>query len=173
MTATGTTPDAGDMPPGAGAGGPGARAQTLAELGNRIFFRLYQAANMMHKTGTRALESKGVTTQQWAVIGALSRPQAREGMSVGELARFLMVSRQNLTVVVARLEKQGYLTRVRDAADGRSRRLWLTPDGEALWQGIVPLIFDYYEQALDEFGIGDRARFLVQLEKLIANMNRL
>lgn len=159
--------------PTAGGGAPASREQALAELGNRIFFRLYQAANMMHKTGTRALESKGVTTQQWAVIGALSRPQAREGMSVGELARFLMVSRQNLTVVVARLEKQGYLTRVRDAADGRSRRLRLTSDGQALWQGIVPLIFDYYEHALDEFGVGERAQFLVQLEKLIANMKRL
>lgn len=150
-----------------------ARDLTLAELANRIFFRLYQAANLMHKTGTRALDSKGVTTQQWAVIGALSRVQAKDGMSVGELARFLTVSRQNLTGVVARLEKQGYLARTRDAADGRSRLLQLTPAGAELWQGIVPLIFAYYESALDEFGVSDRTHFLVLLEKLIGNMKRL
>ncbi len=152
---------------------PAAREQTLAELANRIFFRLYQAANMMHKTGTRALESKGVTTQQWAVIGALSRPQVKDGMSVGELARFLLVSRQNLTGVVARLEKQGYLARTRDETDGRARLLQLTPSGAELWQGIVPLIYAYYEEALDEFGVGERMHFLVSLEKLIANMKRL
>src|SRR4029453_8410998 len=44
------------------------------ELANRVFFRLYQCANMLHKTGTKAVESEGLTTQQWAVLGALSRP---------------------------------------------------------------------------------------------------
>ena len=42
------------------------------ELANRVFFRLYQCANMLHKTGSRAVEAEGLTTQQWAVLGALS-----------------------------------------------------------------------------------------------------
>lgn len=54
------------------------------ELANRIFFRLYQCANMLHKTGSRAVEQLGLTTQQWAVLGALSRPEAERGMGVGE-----------------------------------------------------------------------------------------
>src|SRR5690606_36239207 len=28
------------------------------ELGNRVFFRLYQCANLLHKTGSRAVESE-------------------------------------------------------------------------------------------------------------------
>ena len=61
------------------------------ELANRIFFKLYQCANMLHKTGSRAVQDEGLTTQQWAVLGALSRPEAAQGMGVGELARYLMV----------------------------------------------------------------------------------
>ena len=79
---------AGDMAPG---------------LANRLFFRLYQCTNMLHKTGSRAVEEEGLTTQQWAVLGALSREQAQGGMSVGELARYLMVSRQNLSGVISRM----------------------------------------------------------------------
>jgi len=75
---------------------------TRADLANRVFFRLYQCANMLHKTGTRAVESEGLTTQQWAVLGALSRPQVAQGMSVGDLARYLMVSRQNLSGLISR-----------------------------------------------------------------------
>ena len=63
------------------------------ELANRLFFRLYQCANMLHKTGSRAVEAEGLTTQQWAVLGALSRPEAKGGMSVGDLARYLMVTK--------------------------------------------------------------------------------
>ncbi len=58
------------------------------ELANRLFFRLYQCANMLHKTGSRAVESEGLTTQQWAVLGALSRPESKGGMSVNDLARY-------------------------------------------------------------------------------------
>ena len=54
------------------------------ELANRLFFRLYQCANMLHKTGSRAIEAEGLTTQQWAVLGALSREEALfVGISAG------------------------------------------------------------------------------------------
>ena len=35
------------------------------------------------------MEAEGLTTQQWAVLGALSREQAEGGMSIGDLARYL------------------------------------------------------------------------------------
>ena len=49
---------------------------TKTDLANRLFFRLYQCANMLHKTGSRAVEEEGLTTQQWAVLGALSREKS-------------------------------------------------------------------------------------------------
>lgn len=78
-------------------------------LANRVFFRLYQCANMLHKTGTRAVENEGLTTQQWAVLGALSRDEAKGGMSVGDLARYLKVSRQNLSGLLSRMERDGHV----------------------------------------------------------------
>ena len=74
-----------------------------SELANRLFFKLYQCANLLHKTGTKAVESEGLTTQQWAILGALSRSGAAQGMNMGDLARYLMVSRQNLSGVLGRM----------------------------------------------------------------------
>ena len=59
------------------------------ELANRIFFKLYQCANMLHKTGSRAVQDEGLTTQQWAVLGALSRPEAAQGMGVDASGIFI------------------------------------------------------------------------------------
>lgn len=143
------------------------------ELDNRIFFRLYQCANMMHKTGTRAVEAEGITTQQWAVLGALTRRQAAAGMSVGELAAFLMVSRQNLSGVVARLEAMGYLEKVKDESDGRARRIRLTASGHALWQRLTPMIHGYYTEALDGFSFDDRVDLLHRLNGLLGNLRDL
>ena len=144
------------------------------ELANRLFFRLYQCANMLHKTGTRAVEAEGLTTQQWAVLGALSRPQAQGGMSVGDLARYLMVSRQNLSGLISRMERDGHIGSSPDQLDRRSRLVTMTASGREVW--IVqaqPKIHGYYEQALDGFSTNDITHSLHYLLKLLENMKRL
>lgn len=119
------------------------------DVANRLFFRLYQASNLMHKNGTRAVAAFGSTTQQWAVLGALARPRVRrEGMTVKELIGFLMLSRQNLAAVLDRLEGRGWIEKVKDAADGRSRRSRLTPKGVAIWDEMLVAIGDFYEASL-------------------------
>lgn len=144
------------------------------ELANRLFFRLYQCANMLHKTGSRAIEEHGLTTQQWAVLGALSRPQAAGGMKLGDLARYLMVSRQNLAGVVGRLERDGRVESAGDPQDGRSRLVRLTPAGRQVWQRhAVPKIHAFYEQALDGFSINDMAHTVHYLLKMLENMQRI
>ena len=144
------------------------------ELANRLFFRLYQCANMLHKTGSRAVESEGLTTQQWAVLGALSRQEAQRGMGVNELARYLMVSRQNLAGVIGRMERDGHICVEVDPDDRRSRLIKMTDSGrDVWWNKATPKIHAYYEQALDEFSVGDMTHTLHYLMKLLNNMQRL
>jgi DNA-binding MarR family transcriptional regulator len=119
------------------------------DVANRLFFRLYQSSNLMHKNGTRAVAAFGSTTQQWAVLGALARPHVRrDGMNVKELIAFLMVSRQNLAAVLDRLEARGWIEKIKDAADGRSRRSHLTPKGIEVWDRMQEPIGDFYGAAL-------------------------
>jgi DNA-binding MarR family transcriptional regulator len=144
------------------------------EMANRLFFKLYQCANMLHKTGTRAVEEEGLTTQQWAVLGALSRPVAQDGMSIGELARYLMVSRQNLAGVIGRMERDGYVAVTSDTRDRRSRIVKMTESGHHVWQVLArPKIRAYYEQILADFSINDTAHILHYLIKLLENMQSL
>ena len=144
------------------------------ELANRLFFRLYQCANMLHKTGSRAVEEEGLTTQQWAVLGALSRPQAEHGMSMGELARYLMVSRQNLSGLIGRMEREGHLRIAPDGRDRRSRRVTMTPSGRHVWQVLAqPKIRAYYEATLGDFSVNDIAHTLHYLLKILGNMQAL
>jgi len=144
------------------------------ELANRMFFRLYQCANMLHKTGTRAVEAEGLTTQQWAVLGALSRTDAQHGMSVGDLARYLMVSRQNLAGLVSRMERDGHVQSAPNGKDRRSRLVSMTTTGRTVWQQqAMPKIAAYYQQVLEDFSTDDVAHALHYLLKLLGNMQRL
>lgn len=137
------------------------------DVANRLFLRLYQASNLMHKTGTRAVARFGATTQQWAVLGALSRPAAQQqGMTVKELIAFLMVSRQNLNAVLARLEEAGLVERVRAAGDGRLRHVRLTGQGVQTWSAMHDDIAAYYARALGGFSLDEAVLLYRLLDRL-------
>jgi DNA-binding MarR family transcriptional regulator len=145
-----------------------------SELANRLFFKLYQCANLLHKTGTKAVESEGLTTQQWAILGALSRSGKEQGMNMGDLARYLMVSRQNLSGVLGRMERDGRIEVVTDTRDRRSRLIRITGEGWKVWQQQAqPKIHDYYLAALEGFSVSDQIHATHYLLKLLDNMERL
>ncbi len=142
-------------------------AQGRFELANRLFFRLYQCSNLMHKTGTRHMSDYGATTQQWAVLGALARPLVKDkGMSVKEMIEFLMLSRQNLTAVLDRLEARGWVERVKDPDDGRSRLIRLTTEGVATWQAMQAAIEVFYDKALTGLSPAEQVQLYQLLDRL-------
>ncbi len=143
------------------------------EINNRLFFRFFQAANTLHTKGTQALDEFGVTTQQWSVLGALSRPQASEGMSINELSRYLLVSRQNLTGLLKRLETAGYIERTTGEEDRRSRKVRLTEAGEQLWAQLADPIAHFYDDALKGMSFDDRLAFIHFISLLQKNMSKL
>ena len=75
------------------------------ELNNRLFFRVFQTANLYEAQVTRELTCSAV---QGAVLGALSR-DVEQGMSFSALYTYLAVSRQNLDAVLKRLEQAAYV----------------------------------------------------------------
>lgn len=141
------------------------------DLAKRLFFRLYQCANLLHKTGNRALSKHGVTTQQTAVFGALSTASKQRGVTVGELTDYLMVSRQNLTGVLSRMESHGHIRRSVDPGDQRSRRIQLTAEGQRLWEeAILPSTLEYYDTALKGVSVEEQLAALHHIDRLLDNI---
>lgn len=144
------------------------------ETANRLFFRLYQCSNLMHKNGTRHVAKFGATTQQWAVLGALARPLVRaRGMSVKDLIEFLMLSRQNLTAVLDRLEARGWVQRIKDPQDGRSRLIHLTDEGNRVWAAMQEGIAAFYDKALEPLGEEERIQLHLLLNRLRDGLDRV
>ena len=140
------------------------------EINNRLFLRFFQAANTLT---TKTAQSVGITTQQWSVMGALSRPQVQAGMSINELSRYLLVSRQNLTGVLTRLERDGIIERATAEEDRRSRKVRLSAKGEDLWRQLAEPIRAFYDGALSGFSFDDRITFIHYVNRLQKNMSEL
>lgn len=158
------------QPSGPGGQMPGKPDRVADHLNNRIFFRLFQVGNTLQK---QAVKELGITTVQWAVLGALSDPRPTYGMSVGTLADFLVVSRQNLDGVLKRLERDGLVERVTDPADKRARMVKLTKEGSAFWTDLRERIFQFYDQAVSGFRFDDRvalAHYLNELQRQLVTV---
>jgi len=99
-----------------------------------------------------------LTSQQTQLLCTLSREQP----SFGELAAMLGCDKTNVTGMVDRLERKGFLTREKDAKDRRVSRVVLTEQGWALREKIRA-----------EFGQGLSGRFAGLSTKDQAELVRL
>jgi len=95
-------------------------------------------------------------------------------MSVGDLARYLMVSRQNLSGQIGRMERDGHIELLADTRDRRAKRVTMTKHGRKVWEkDAQPKIRAYYEAALTDFSTGDLTHTLHYLMKLLQNMEKI
>jgi DNA-binding MarR family transcriptional regulator len=82
-----------------------------------------------------------------------------DGLTMGELARRSGLSKQAMTTLVRAVEEAGFVTRERDAADGRAFRVSLSPQGREL----RPVA----EQVLRDLAVEVRSRLsAAELEQL-------
>lgn len=153
---------------------PDRRDPIRFDVANRLFFRLYQCSNLMHKNGTRHMGDFGSTTQQWAVLGALARPPVHDkGMSVKDLIEFLLLSRQNLTAVLDRLEAREWIERVKDPDDGRARLVRLSDEGNRVWATMQGPIEGFYAGALSKLGEEEQVQLYQLLDRLKAGLEEV
>jgi MarR family 2-MHQ and catechol resistance regulon transcriptional repressor len=97
--------------------------------------RLMRAANSLRMTASRQLESTGLTLSQFAVLEALYHLGP---MSLSEIARKILTTGGNLTMVAGNLEKQRLVNRKCSSEDARVYILSLTPKGKKLIGEIFP-----------------------------------
>jgi len=137
--------------------------QTSGDIPNRLFFRLFQTGNVLQR---QVQKEMGISTVQWAVLGALSREGYENGISFNELTEYLVVSRQNLDGVLKRMERDGHVLRVPHPDDRRARLVQMTTSGRDFWNNLQARIQEFYAQGLEGFSFDDSVSLLHFLNKL-------
>jgi DNA-binding MarR family transcriptional regulator len=105
-----------------------------------------QLANLFTRRLAPVFERANVTPQQWAVLSVVASAEAP--MSLAAVGREMLVSKQNMTGMIARLEQLGLAERSGDPKDLRSSRVQLTRKGRTLIEKTRPA----YEAWLERVG---------------------
>lgn len=128
-----------------------------------------QLANLLTRRLAPVFEKARITPQQWAILSVLSRNAAP--MSLAALARTMMVSKQNMTGMMTRLEQLGLAERADDPKDLRSSRVVLTRRGRATIEKLRPAYEQWRDALGGELSERDLATAAKTIETLIASLS--
>ena len=120
-----------------------------------------QLANLLTRRLAPIFGRAKVTPQQWSILATLADSEA--AMTLAGLARKLMVSKQNMTGMIARLEQLGLAERHDDPNDLRSSRVQLSRRGRAVVEKFRPL----YEQWRAKLGQDVPEREMAALTRIV------
>lgn len=125
---------------------------------------LVQLVNLITRHLAPVLARYGITPQQWSVLAAVAN--AEEDPSLAAVSRWMMVSKQNMTGMIARLESLGLLRRVEDPSDMRASMLQLTGKGKRVVASAGPLYNEWTKNLLGTLSAVDRRAFTRALDQL-------
>jgi DNA-binding MarR family transcriptional regulator len=108
-----------------------------ADLGSDFIHGVLVTGGVLLRESQRFFRPLGVTEAQFNVLNVLAGASA--GMSQRELGDVLVVDRSNVTGLLDRMGKAGWVRRESHAQDRRIHRVMLTAKGRQLWAKVRPL----------------------------------
>jgi DNA-binding MarR family transcriptional regulator len=120
-------------------------------------------ARIFQKVDTASAQMFRTHQLSTAQFDALAQIGAAGGITQQELADALLVTKGNISQLIARLEQQGIVTR-RQA--GRTNCLFLTERGQALFDAVVPQQEALIAELFSPLSPEEQRQLLVLLRKL-------
>ncbi len=132
----------------------------LISLAARLFMRLSEAR----------LKPLGFGVGHLPVLVALEDGQAA---TQRDLARFARIEQPSMAQMLARMERDGLITRTAHPADGRSSQVLLTPAARRRLPQACATLFEGNREALAGFTEDEAAQLADLLTRLVANLDRM
>ena len=115
----------------------------------------------------RKIKSFDLTTEQWMIMNRLFE---EGGISQKELSERTLKDQGALTRTLDRMEKKGLVKRQLNPYDRRSFLIYLTEEGQEIWEQIVPVAEECIEDAVQGFTEEEVDSLTTLLRRVISNL---
>lgn len=139
------------------------------DLGYDLISAVMATADAFLRESHRLFRPYGLTGAQYNVINVLA--ESPQGLSQRELSDKLVVDRSNVTGLIDRMERGGWVRRTDHPEDRRAYRIVLTPAGQELWEKVTPqylAVVKQVTQGIPERRMRDTLASLRELETAAA-----
>jgi len=130
---------------------------------------IIQLANLITRKLAPTLRRYRVTPQQWTVLASVGQFESPPTMA--DISRMLLVSKQNITGMVARLEALDLVRRTEDPTDLRASRIQLSRKGERVAQSAGPMYQRWLSQTFADLSASERRALQKSITRLVATLS--
>ncbi len=117
------------------------------------------------------LRREGHSRVRWQILFELSQPHLKHTLT--SLASRVDVLSAALVGILDELEKDSLIVRTVDANDRRSKRLTLTPQGEATMYALTEFTMELREEFLEDVSEGEMKLIMDVVERMNKNLDRM
>ncbi|RNB87979.1 MarR family transcriptional regulator [Brevibacillus nitrificans] len=101
-----------------------------------IILHVLRLAAQINRMGLRLVEGTGLSSvQQWQLLGIIAR---NEGITLGKLSHEILVTKQNMTGLIERMQNGGWVSTWSDPSDKRITRVQITEKGREVFAMMQP-----------------------------------
>lgn len=137
---------------------------------DRLGFLVNRLAAAMRKAFEKRLEEHGLTAPQYAFLAMLFE---EDGQPLSNIGRRSCCDKPTVTGIANRLEKKGFIKKVRDGNDRRIIKAVLTEKGKGLEDALVSKAVNVNADATEGFGEEEIILLKAQLRKLLDNVLKM
>ncbi len=134
------------------------------EFANDVLIDLVKIANMLTKAADQFFRPYNITTAQYNALIILRN--SSEKISQQQLSSQMVVSRSDITGIVDKIEKVGYVKRVSHKYDRRIKLLEITKKGLDLIKQVEDTYYERVEKITNDLSLAD----LKNLDQIIVKI---
>lgn len=140
----------------------------LKTLEAEIILDIFRAANLLGRIGGKlVVETDLKSVQQWLLLGGIEK---EEGISLTELCKNTLVTKQNITGMIERLYQSNLVEKYVDELDRRVTRVKITEKGKEVLDRLKPLRSISNEKTFENFSSIELIIFASLLQKLVSTL---
>ena len=146
--------------------------KSFTVLSHEAILNIYCAGACIKKQADVFFRQFGLTDVQFNVMMLLVHQGGTDGLSQADLSRMMLVNPANVTGLIDRMEKTGFLRRIASSADRRRNTVKLTAKGKRLFAKVEPLYAEQIKNTMSALTQKDQKSLIKILEKVRNKINK-
>lgn len=141
------------------------------DLHSQIVRTIFRIHNLLvrHGNSEQLAGAYGLSQQQWTLLSVLA--EAEQGIKMTDLGKILLVTKANMTGMIDRLERCGYVRRKSDAKDRRITYVVIEEKGRHFLQEIQQAKKVFLEGVFRSFSEEEQRQLLDMLQRMFQALN--
>lgn len=142
----------------------------MEQIKTEITLNFLRISNLMSRHGAKMVADVGLSSiQQWVILCSIA---LKGEISIGELKNETLVTKQNMTGMIERLQQSNLVTVFPDPQDKRRTRVKLTEQGERVYEQLKSSRYDFNQQTYQFFSDEEIVTLNNLLNRLVEHLKK-